>query len=208
MRDHMAERFLVLRPVIEDRTPVEPHCIRNLPCLRHRARLREPRSLKQPENIKRRLAFHFFQHIFRRKILDQNDQAFAKFAKFIGQPRKRLLCHILEGSEIRGCKGSEIGHDRLPHPKSFISNDPARNTKNTAPSPRPMRFPHTSTGSSEGASAPDICLAMRAMADVPSVSRSAARRARSRCARLDASSGSTTTFSHRRNGLQSRPLPP
>src|SRR3954471_22747158 len=69
MRDDRAERLVMLRPVIEDRTPVEPDHVRHV-CRRAFGAKWQPDTLKQAEDVELALQAHGVEDVVGGKIVD------------------------------------------------------------------------------------------------------------------------------------------
>ena len=114
--DDGAERFVVLRPVIEDRPTIEPDHVGHL----HRCAFgaeRQADALEQAEQIEFALGAHLIEHLVAREVVDLDDEVGAQIAKSLRQMAKHLAgkafelgergrLHPLPGERI-GCR---IGH--------------------------------------------------------------------------------------------------
>ena len=84
MAHDMAERLLVLGPIVQDRPPVEPDHVgqpRNVLA----ALLRQPHALKQPEQVELALRLHLVEDLVGREIVDTDDHPLAQRAEGLGQ---------------------------------------------------------------------------------------------------------------------------
>src|SRR3954462_5495002 len=80
MRDDRAERLVMLRPVIEDRTPVEPDHVRHV-CRRAFGAKWQPDTLKQAEDVELALQAHGVEGVVGGKIVDPDHQVSAQRAE-------------------------------------------------------------------------------------------------------------------------------
>src|SRR5579883_163032 len=100
--DDRCQRLVVLCPVIEDRPPVEPNHIGKLPSQRNGGRLGAPSSAKEAQNVEFALAIEGSEGFAVRKILDPDDEAFAKSAELPGQSGKGRIGQLLNLGERGG----------------------------------------------------------------------------------------------------------
>src|SRR6185312_15214342 len=116
--DDMAQRFLMLGPVIQDRPPVEPDHVGQSGDVAV-ALLRQADALKQAEQVELALGLHLVQHLVGRKIVDADDHALAQGAKRLRQAFEHLMRHDFHFGERGGfCFG--------PHRDVFsVCYDPA-----------------------------------------------------------------------------------
>ena len=88
MRHEVAEGFLVLGPVVQDRAPVEPHHVGQLTGLEGGGRLGEAGSAKQAEEIEGRFAVHLPQGLVVGEVVDPDRDALAQAPEALRQARK------------------------------------------------------------------------------------------------------------------------
>ena len=88
--DDMAEAFVVLGPVIQDRPAVEPDHVGQS---RHVAKtlLGQADALEQAEQVELALAFHLVEGLLGGEVVDADDQALAEPAKLRRQPLKNVV---------------------------------------------------------------------------------------------------------------------
>ena len=125
MRHDHAERVVLLRPEIEDRTPVEPDHVGELPGLHARRPLREAASAKQAEKVELRLTLHFVEGLLVGEILDADDDAVAEGAKLPRQLGEGVLRHQVELFEGRRTRARPVdgvfrSHLNLPFASFFV----------------------------------------------------------------------------------------
>src|SRR5215207_8310740 len=78
VRYERAQRLLMLGPIVEDRAPIEPDHVRELPGHERRAALRQADAAEQPEEIERAVEAHLAQSLVVGKLLDPDDDAVAR----------------------------------------------------------------------------------------------------------------------------------
>ena len=109
MGDDIVERFIVLGPVVDDRTAVEPNQI-GQPGNVILALERQARALEQSQQIIFTVGFHLVQHLVGREILDADDEAFAQAPETPGQARKHLVRPSFHVSQRGGFGGGLAFH--------------------------------------------------------------------------------------------------
>ena len=92
MADDVAERLLMLGPVVQDRTPVEPDHVGQAGDVAM-ALKGQAGALKQAEQVEFALGLHLVQHLVGREIVDADDHAFAQLAKTRRQALEYLVRH-------------------------------------------------------------------------------------------------------------------
>jgi len=103
MRDDGAERLVMFSPIIEDRPPIEPHHVRELPRDAERLGLREAAAAEQPKHVEFAFGAEIIEHFVLGEILDADDQPFAPRTKILRQLGVSNLCQPLEiGERWRG----------------------------------------------------------------------------------------------------------
>src|SRR5271166_1852449 len=96
--DDVAQRLLMLGPIIQDRAAVEPDHVGHAGDIA-RALERQPDPLEQAEHVEFALALHLVQHLVGREIVDADDHAFAQVAKPFGQALEDVMGHRLHCGE-------------------------------------------------------------------------------------------------------------
>src|SRR5262245_20017610 len=82
--DELAERFVALRPIVEQRAPIEKYHVGDLGDIHHAFPI-ETDALVEPHQVERAIDVQGTQDLVGGKILDANDYAGAECPKFIGQ---------------------------------------------------------------------------------------------------------------------------
>src|SRR5215471_7319237 len=116
MLDDRAKRLVVLGPIIENWTAIEPDHIRHLDRGAFRAE-RQPDALKQAEQVELGLRAHLIEHLVGREIVDPNDDIGGEIAKSLWQAGKYRAGQNLEFGERRRLgwpPGERIG-DKIGH---------------------------------------------------------------------------------------------
>ena len=90
MADDMAERLLVLGPIVQDGPAVEPDHVGQAGDVAM-ALLRQPHALKQAEQVEFARCLHLVENLLGRKVVDADDQALAQIAKALGQALEHLV---------------------------------------------------------------------------------------------------------------------
>src|SRR5690349_21057849 len=89
MFDDSAKRLVVLGPIVENRTAIEPDQVGHLHGGAFRTK-RQADAMKQAEQVELGLGAELFEHVIGGKILDANDDVGGKLAKSLRQARKHL----------------------------------------------------------------------------------------------------------------------
>ncbi len=100
MGHDLAERFVVLRPVIQDGAAVEPDHIRHRGDIAVAAE-RQPNALKQAKQVEFAFSLHFAQHVVGREVVHLDDHTRTQLTKMFWQPRERVVGHGFHLSEGR-----------------------------------------------------------------------------------------------------------
>ena len=103
MRDDGAQRFAVLRPIIEDRAPVEEDHVGHGGGLG--TALREAHALKEAEDFVFGLGLHLFEDVIFGKIVDPDDDLAAESTKGCRQALKDVSRQSLEIGKTRRFEG-------------------------------------------------------------------------------------------------------
>src|SRR6516165_11210714 len=90
--DDVAQRLLVLRPIIQDWPAVEPDHIGEAGDIRMTL-IWQAGSLEEAEQIEFRFGLHLVQHLVAWEIVDPYDHALAQFAKALRQALEDLVRH-------------------------------------------------------------------------------------------------------------------
>src|ERR1700722_2020006 len=93
-----SERLIVLGPIIEDRSAVQPDHIGHLHWCALAAEWQAD-ALKQPEQVELGLGPHLVEYLLGRKVVDLNDQVRAQLAKLLRQLAKYLAGENFEFGE-------------------------------------------------------------------------------------------------------------
>ena len=93
--DDRAQGLVVLGPVIQDRTAVEPDHVGHLSRYAFRTK-RQADALEQAEQIELALRAQVVEHLVGRKILDPDDQILAQRAKSLRQAAKGVMGERLQ----------------------------------------------------------------------------------------------------------------
>src|SRR4051794_10847261 len=88
--DEVAQRLVVRRPIVEERAPVEPDHVGELPRAQARATLRQADAAEETEEVELALAVHDVERLVVREILDPDHHALAQTAEARGQARESL----------------------------------------------------------------------------------------------------------------------
>ncbi len=103
--DDVAEGFLVLGPIIQDRPPVQPDHVGHQ--LWRRGLLEwQPDPLEQAQEVEFAVEVHGFQDLLGGEVLDPENQVLAKPPEVLRQPGIGLGGHNLDIGEGRGCQPS------------------------------------------------------------------------------------------------------
>jgi hypothetical protein len=100
----VAQALLVLGPIIEDRTAVEPDHVGELARVHHAATLGEADATEESQQIEGRLAAHLPHGLVIGEILDADHHALAEAAEFLRQTGIGVLCQgfeIVEGGSLK-----------------------------------------------------------------------------------------------------------
>jgi len=119
--DDGTKRLVVLGPVVQDRSPLEPHHVGHLRRRAFRAE-RQADALEQPEQVKLGLGAELVEHLVGREILDPDHQALAQRAELFGQSLKGGLGKHLEldqGRRLDRVPCQRIGKSGIGHGGSF-----------------------------------------------------------------------------------------
>ncbi len=99
--DDVAERFLVLRPVIEDRAAVEGNAVRHLAGLDGEA-LADAAALEQAEQVEGRFERHVLEDVVAREFGDLDDEVARQRAELFRQVTIGLQRQRFERADGRG----------------------------------------------------------------------------------------------------------
>src|SRR5215831_4870008 len=103
MFDDGAERLVVLGPIVENWTTIEPNHVRHL----HGGALRTERqanALKQAEQVEFGFGAHLIEHVVGGEIVDPNDDIGGEIAKALRQAPKHLA-----GQDFKFCQRGRLG---------------------------------------------------------------------------------------------------
>jgi hypothetical protein len=159
VRDEVAERFLVLGPVIQERAAVEPDHVGELPGLKRGRPLRQADAAKEAEQIELALAFHLLERFVVGEILDPDHDAFAELPEFSRQALERRVRHRLELRQRGGLENRPIRHGVVTaqNRRSWWASHRLRPMNAMIERDRPMRRPQSSIGSAVPSSPTASC---------------------------------------------------
>ena len=116
MGDDVAQRFLVLGPVVEDRAAIEQDPVRHVAAF-DRETLRQAAAFEETQQVEGRFQRHVLENVVVGKLGQLDDQVAGQHAEFLRQMAESLLCqrfHCFHGGRVAVSpvvRPVDIGHE-------------------------------------------------------------------------------------------------